>query len=116
MRRRDQSLSLSLPDVKIPSTMSNNPRIIQIPHADSLRYSGTVVIFMSAIAPITINPVPIIAHAPATTPVNNTTTDAKSNNDVGLEKIATPATSQEMIVDSVELIVMISFLSLISKL
>lgn len=96
--RRDHSLSLSLVDVKIPKTISNTPIITQIPPAKVLKYNGTVVIFMSAIAPITINPVPSIAHAPATTPANNTTTDAKSNNDVGLEKIATQATRPDRIV------------------
>lgn len=97
MMRRDHKVILFLPDVAIPTSNNTTPTTIEIFPANKLTYNGTVVIGTKAIAPITNNHVPTIAHAHATTPANNTTTDAKSNNDVGLEKIATAATNPDII-------------------
>lgn len=75
-----------------------NPIIIRYHHATPDKYNGTVVIFISAIAHITSSQVPTIAHVHATIPANKITIVAKSNSDVGLAKIATPATRPDNII------------------
>ena len=92
---RDRSFILCLPDRIIDQIKITRPDNISITQVSVLKYNGTVVIFITAIAPITKSHVPIIAHTQAIIPANNTTIDAKSNNDVGFANIATPATNPD---------------------